>query len=201
MHFHLLLNTKKSENNSDILIPFSLFKQSMNKLISILYYIYLDKNSVSQSSIHTSKSSFLSNVAKQCESPVSTEQEKSSIPNTPLLLTYAQLHQLPPPSRVRRPTYAHACIDPILNDKRNSISVVNSKVFFTSRPSDSSTTTISLLPTKDNYEIVNDNFVRLKTPQLRRLSVSEKYINEAKKLYFNPDCRIFVPRVAIGQVF
>jgi hypothetical protein len=45
-----------------------------------------------------------------------------------------------------------------------------------------------------------DKYVRLQTAQLRRLHVSEKYMNEAKTLYFNPASKVFVPRHAITPV-
>jgi len=88
-----------------------------------------------------------------------------------------------------------------INDKRNSMSIINDKISFTPNPAVSSTTTISLLSNKVNSRLATDNLVRLHTPQLRRLNVSEKYLDEAKKLYFDADCRSFVPRLSITEVF
>jgi hypothetical protein len=45
-----------------------------------------------------------------------------------------------------------------------------------------------------------DEYVRLQTTQLRRLHVSEKYMKEAKKLYFNAASKSFVPRLSIVPV-
>ncbi|CAF0910464.1 unnamed protein product [Rotaria sordida] len=88
-------------------------------------------------------------------------------------------------------------IHPISNKKRNNISSVNNKLNSISKTTMSSKTTAPLLSTISEQRKLNNNLVRLNTSQLRRLNVSEKYINEAKKLYFNIPCRSFVPRVAI----
>ena len=69
------------------------------------------------------------------------------------------------------------------------------------RSSIASTTTISLLALKPDLRSTNEDLTRLNSPQLRRLNVSEKYISEAKKLYFNPEWKIFTPRALATQVY
>ena len=64
-----------------------------------------------------------------------------------------------------------------------------------------STPTRFSLFTPNDYRLPNDHLVRLNSPQLRQLNVSDKYINEAKKLYYNAECKIFTPRLSITQVF
>ncbi|CAF0998910.1 unnamed protein product [Rotaria sp. Silwood1] len=85
----------------------------------------------------------------------------------------------------------------ISDKKRNSISSVNSKVSSTSKTTTSSKTKAPLSSTKPEQRLLNNNLVRLNTAQLRRLNVSEKYMDEAKKLYFNIPCRSFIPRVVM----
>jgi hypothetical protein len=76
------------------------------------------------------------------------------------------------------------------------MSLVNEKISFKPNPSTSSTSTISVLSNKANSRLASDNLVRLHTAQLRHLNVSEKYLEEAKNLYFDADCRSFVPYVS-----
>jgi hypothetical protein len=166
-------------------------------------FIYLDQNSVSHCSIYTGKSSRSSKYSKKSQSPTSSQQNKNSSRSSPLLLTYAQLHCVPPPVPVRRSTRARLSIFPVAEDKQTNISVVSSKVSSVSKsysPSPSSTT-ITLLSPKAEQHLPEDHLVRLHTPQLRSLNVSDKYMNEAKKLYYNVNCRSFVPRVGVTQVF
>jgi hypothetical protein len=187
----------------------------MNTLIFILYYIYLDQRSVSQYSISTHKSLPLLNVNKQCQPtkstkqfksptstkqykpPTSTEQKKSPHRGSPLSLSYAQLRRVSPPLPLKGWKQQRLSIFQTSDDKRNSISILSDKISLSSRPSITATPTKSLLPSKAN---AGCNLVRLQTPQLRRLNVSEKYMNEAKKLYFDANCRSFVP-TSTAEVF
>ncbi len=162
--------------------------------------IYLDQTSISQASISTGKYSCSPRLTKKTTSP---ESEKTSPRGSPLLLTYAQLHRASPPLPAKRFTGARLSIYPISEDKRTSITVISSKLSPVARPSRASvtSTTISLLsPKVEQPPLPDGNLVRLHTPQLRRLNVSDKYINEAKKLYYNANCRSFVPRVGIAQI-
>jgi hypothetical protein len=156
-------------------------------------HIHLDQSTViSHSSRSTQKSLPLPSIAKYSRSPTLTKQEKSSPQRSPLLLNYAQLHK----SRSRQ---ARLSIYQIPNDKQHGMPNVNEKPLPTSKASAASTTTASSIPTK--VGLPHDNLVRLNTPQLRRLNVSEQYMNEAKKLYFNADCKIFVPYTSTTAVF
>jgi hypothetical protein len=152
-------------------------------------------------SVCTSKSLPLPHIAKQCQTPISTKQEKSSPCHSPLLLSYAQLQRLPPSSPIRRQKQEHLSIFPVADDKRNSMSLANREFSVKSGSSFSTRTPFCLSPSKTDRQLLNENFVRLHTPQLRNLNVSEKYLTEAKTLYFDVNCRSFIPRVSIAQIF
>lgn len=166
-------------------------------------YVHLDQSTViSHSSRSTQKSLPLPSVAKYSRSPTLTKPEKISPQRSPLLLNYAQLHKSSSsPSPILRSRQARLSIYQIPNDKQHGMPNVNEKPLPTSKASAASTTTASSIPTKVFNGLPNNNLVRLNTPQLRRLNVSEQYMNEAKKLYFNADCKIFVPYTSTTAVF
>jgi hypothetical protein len=125
-----------------------------------------------------------------------THQEKTSDDTCsgPLLLTYTQLHHVRVVSPQKRSTKALFSIFPTLSDKRSSISVVSSERSM--RSTSSSSTSVSSSSTVTEHRLPSDTLIRLCTPQLRRLNVSEKYFDDAKKLYFNADCKSFIPRLS-----
>jgi len=45
-----------------------------------------------------------------------------------------------------------------------------------------------------------EKYIRLPSSQLRRLHVSNKYMREAKKMYFNAVSRVFVPRRSFIEI-
>lgn len=138
---------------------------------------------------------------KQCKSPTSSKEDQNSVRSVPLSLTFAQLHQSPSPSLLHRRKQTRLSIYPVSEDGKETLSIVTNKILSTIRPSITSTTTISLLAIKADVRSVNEELTRLNSPQLRRLNVSEKYINEAKKLYFNPEWKVFTPRALVAQAF
>lgn len=94
----------------------------------------------------------------------------------------------------------------LLEKRRNSQSSGVSKQSLNSKATATSTNTVPILPkpttttistVRHNQRLSRTELVRLHTPQLRRLNVSEKYMAEAKKLYFNAYCKSFVPRVVM----
>ncbi|CAF2205681.1 unnamed protein product [Rotaria magnacalcarata] len=86
---------------------------------------------------------------------------------------------------------------PISDKRRSSISSGASKISSNSKVTVLSTATAPIIATRPAFRLSNTELVRLNTPQLRRMNVSEKYMAEAKKLYFNAYCKSFVPRVVI----
>ena len=97
---------------------------------------------------------------------------------SPLSLTFAQLHHAQLSPRSKKKSQSHTSLLPSLNNKRNSLSIHHPNV------------------STNNQE----KYVRLPSSQLRRLHVSSKYIEEAKKLYFNPVSKIFVPRHSVTEI-
>lgn len=117
--------------------------------------------------------------------------DQYSIPVRPLLLNYSQLH------RSNQQLVKHRASQHRLSiDKLSSISTNTSKCSFTSSPSMTSTPLPSL---NEEVHLPTNNLVRLRTPQLRLLNISDKYINEAKELYFDATSRVFVPRAVAMQ--
>lgn len=115
---------------------------------------------------------------------LSSDDDKSpSIQISPISLTYAQLHHAQLSPQTKKKSRSHTSLLPALdNNKRNSLSIHRANA-----PQDSSTNN-------------PDKYVRLPISQLRRLHVSSKYIKEAKKLYFNPVTKVFVPRHAVVEM-
>ena len=97
----------------------------------------------------------------------------SNAQSSPLLLTYFQLHHAQISSQTKKKkTRTQYSFLPLLNEKSN-----------------------------DNHQLIfNDEYIRLQTSQLKRLHVSDKYIKEAKKLYFNAASRVFVPQRSIVEI-
>lgn len=130
--------------------------------------------------------------------------ERKSARSLPLKLTFTQLHHSP--AVFHRPKQSRLSICPAFDQgSRENLAVVTSKLpvttTTTTRSSIVSTTTISLLAIKADPRSSNEEYNRLNSPQLRRLNVSEKYINEAKKLFYNPEWKVFTPRSLVAQVF
>jgi hypothetical protein len=95
--------------------------------------------------------------------------------SSPLLLTYFQLHRAQISKQKKKKTQTQYSFLPLLNEKSNNTSI-------------------------DNHQLIsNDEYIRLQTSQLKRLHVSDKYIKEAKKLYFNAASKVFVPRRSIVE--
>ncbi|CAF2979417.1 unnamed protein product [Rotaria sp. Silwood2] len=145
------------------------------------------RSSVSIYSISDSKRNSISiqSISNNKQSTVSIDSISDTKQNS------ASLHSISSNKR------SSISIHPISDNKRNSISSVNNKLSSTLKTTKSSKTTAPLISTKYEQRLLNNNFVRLNTAQLRQLNVSEKYMNEAKKLYYNIPCRSFVPRVAM----
>lgn len=155
---------------------------------------------MSHSSTSTHKSSPLPSLLKQSNASPTINADRKSARSLPLTLTFNQLHQSPLVLNRRKPSRLSICPISEHSNKEN-LSLMNNKLSTTTRSSIASTTTISLLSIKAESRSPHEDSNRLNSPQLRRLNVSEKYINEAKKLYYNPEWKIFTPRALITQVF
>lgn len=223
----------------------------MNYLYINIYFALLGSglHSFNQSPMPSPRPSYLPSITKKRHSPVLSESVPNQMENSPLILTYAKMHQLlsPSPDKLltqkslpaypkqeekqksilhhpisnyqrtnilhqstfnekRKSVYVQAIsndkrkltsVQSMSETKRNSVAVVNSKLSPMPRESISSSTTLPTLSPSPERRLSTNQCVRLGSAQLRRLRVSDKYMNEAKKLYFNAPCRSFIPRVAI----
>ncbi|CAF1043940.1 unnamed protein product [Rotaria sp. Silwood1] len=114
--------------------------------------------------------------------PKRTPVDRCPTPFQPLLLSYSQLHR----PALQRDKY-RLSQPPMPVDKLNGISVASSKLSLSSSPSLTSTVLPSLI---EELHLPTNHLVRLHTPQLRCLNISDKYINEAKELYFDATSKI-----------
>ncbi|CAF0837212.1 unnamed protein product [Adineta ricciae] len=139
------------------------------------------KVSISPSSIKTSSTPLplLNNPSKKTESFISANTNRQMCP---LTLTYSQLYRSQHPAPKKKISETQVSIYSILN-----------------RKSSQTLHAASLSESTDVQQSSLEQYKRLRTPQLRRLHVSEKNIKEAKKLYFNPACRVFVPLSSIVE--
>lgn len=158
-------------------------------LLSI--HFTLARNSVEKLSPPSPRLPNINNSNKIKELSSSSTDESDSGHINPLSLSYSQLYQKQKSSQTKRNSQTRYSIDPLTRDKRSSVSLVNTDI---------STSSDSTSSSSDHQQSSNDKYIRLHTSQLRRLHVSNKYIKEAKKLYFNAALRVFVPRHSIIQI-
>jgi hypothetical protein len=110
---------------------------------------------------------------------------------SPLFLTYSQLFRTQHPSQMKKASETRSSMFPLLNNKRNHIPNVNRNISLSLEPSSLST---------DHQQLTTNQYIRLRPTQLRRLHMTEKNTQEAKKLYFNAASKVFVPYSAITPV-
>jgi hypothetical protein len=150
----------------------------------------LARNSVEKLSPPSPRLPNINNSNKTKELSSSSDESDSGHIN-PLSLSYSQLYQHKKSSQTKKNSQTRHSIDPLTRDKRSSVSLVNTDI---------STSSDSTLSSSYHQQSSNDKYIRLHTSQLRRLHVSNKYMKEAKKLYFNATLRVFVPRHSIIQI-
>ncbi|UJR22542.1 hypothetical protein I4U23_025591 [Adineta vaga] len=159
--------------------------QSQEKTLFSYPPIYTARNlPTNRLTLSTKKSSprlpMLNNFQKKTEPFISTNTNRQICP---LVLNYSQLYRAQHPltkkksSEIQTPPFS-------LLIKRPS------QILDASSSPDSS----------DSLNSINEQYIRLRTAQIRRLHVSEKNIKEAKKLYFNAACKVFVPLSSIMEV-
>lgn len=124
--------------------------------------------------------------------PMRSPVEHSLTPFRPVVMTYSQLHRPDQQQDKRRPSQYH-----VSAEKSSNVSVATSKISLSSNPSLASTMLPSVI---EELRLPINHPVRLQTAQLRRLHISEKYINEAKELYFDATARVFLPRMPTMNV-
>jgi len=166
----------------------------------------------------TRRSTVLPNISKQNQSPTLTNEDSKSCESIILSVDYKQLYQqqsqrLPSPVPVpikqeKRPR--KSSISPSSSHRRDSVcNRPSRRLSIRSRPSVdlgrkrssvSSLSGTSSVSTKSNLNFGNQTYVRLSPTALRRLNVSQQYIREASKLYYNVKCKSFVPRISITKV-
>jgi hypothetical protein len=141
--------------------------------------------SIEKSSLHSPRLPIINNIPKKTQSSASPDENNHG-QVSPLLLHYSELHRPQIPSKTTNKSRTQLSIYSLLSNKRNHISAANKNVSLSSHSTSSSP--------------INDKYFRLPLSQLRRLQVSNKYIKEAKTLYFNPVSKVFVPRHSIVQL-
>ncbi|CAF3756547.1 unnamed protein product [Rotaria socialis] len=114
--------------------------------------------------------------------------DRCPTPFQPLLLNYSQLHRSNQQREHDRPSQSRASID-----KLSDVSIVKRKF---SVATSSSTVLPSLV---QEVRLPTNHLVRLRKPQLRLLNISDKYMHEAKELYFHATSKVFVPRMSTMQ--
>ncbi|CAF3642575.1 unnamed protein product [Rotaria sordida] len=119
--------------------------------------------------------------------PKRTTVNRCPTPFRPLVLSYAQLHRPEQQRDKHQLSQHHTSVDQL-----TGVSIATSKLSSSSNPSLTSTVLPSLI---EELHLPTNHLVRLHTPQLRRLNISDKYINEAKELYFDATSKVFLPRM------
>ncbi|CAF3652564.1 unnamed protein product [Adineta steineri] len=166
-------------------------KKSFNSSIScstvhnsIINRLPCSTTNLSSSSTHLP---IINNMNKKNELSISTNSNNNNKQKCPLLLTYSQLYRAQPLSQMKKTPQAKFSIYSLLNNKHINKTTVNEN-------------SLSSSSSSDQQQLTTDRYIRLRTPQLRRLNVSDKYMKEAKKLYFNVNCKVFVPYSSIVEV-
>ena len=149
----------------------------------ILLFSPLDRYSLRKSSASTQSTLISLPRTRRRQSPGSIDEDKDSESTTrsPLSLTCAQLHQVPELPFVDRRQRAHYTLSPVCI-VRTTANGMTSAVFQPVLPKVKANRAKRVKPLQ-----------RLGSAELRQLNVSEKYIKEAKKLYYHTNWRSFVP--------
>ncbi len=191
MNFHVV-ELNSSQRNAFFSSPSATGKfMTFVLLNSLTDILYLARNSaanglplsIEKYSPRSPRLPNINGVNKKKELFISTKENNNGHIN-PLSLSYSQLHHAQYPSQTKKMSQAQYSIYPLINDKRNNLSVVNNGISLSS---------------KNQQQLTNDKYIRLEISELRRLHVSKKYLKEAKTLYFNAASKVFVPRHAIVQ--
>ncbi|CAF1581726.1 unnamed protein product, partial [Didymodactylos carnosus] len=141
--------------------------------------------------------------------------------NSPLLLTMAQLNpnleyrfeNKSSDAKEKQPSSSRLShVSMVRSTDGKTSSMTKRTSFVSSKSSDSAIDPVPPVPIHlsklkvnrsqktEDQNIINEKqakLTRLRTAQLRRLRVSDKYLTEAKRLYFNADQLAFLPRTAI----
>jgi hypothetical protein len=199
VNFHLI-DLENSQQKAFFSSPFSAGRSIKFVLFnSPTTILYLARNSAASPSVLSMEKLSpcsprlpnINNTDKKKELPISPDENTNGNIN-PLSITYSQLHQAQHPSPTKKKSETRFSIYPLLNNKRNNLSGINNDILLSSKSTSSSTT--------NQRRLTNDKYIRLPISQLRRLHVSNKYIKEAKTLYFNATSKVFVPRHSIVQI-
>jgi len=199
-NFHLVSHDNNQHKSFVFFIPSS---SGMSRKIILfnIFYVYL-LYTVQNS--RTSRIKFSKKKVSPCSpdlpplNDANMKKQKSISTNenndqriSPLFLTYSQLFRTQHPSQMKKASETRSSMFPLLNNKRNHIPNVNRNISLSLEPSSLST---------DQQQLTTNQYIRLRPTQLRRLHMTEKNTQEAKKLYFNAASKVFVPYSAITPV-
>lgn len=170
LNFHLENSQQKAFPSTSKCIRLKNKKSPIN----IFYLVRNPSKSISPLSISPS-SPRLPNINKMKKKTI-LSNSTNEVRQSPLSLTYFQLHH----AQMKTKSQASYSLSPLSNNKQNRMSIVAES------------------PSQE--QLTHDEYIRLHTSQLKRLHVSDKYMKEAKKLYFNPASKVFVPRRSIVEI-